>query len=179
MKRIAWWMVAVCSVALASPALAGAPGAVQAGASSGKCTRATQACLNQWAKQKDLPWAGIQYDEGTGTGPLSIKAVAPGGPAATAGIQAGDILVALNGVKITDKEVLKKSKSEWKVGQTVQFTISRTGTEQQLPLTPIAMPPDVFAASVGAHMLENHVPLALAEAGTSEGAVKAVKAEKK
>ncbi len=174
MKRIAWWMVAVCSVALASPALAGAPGA------SGKCTRATQACLNQWAKTRDLPWAGIQYDEGTGTVPLAVKAIAPGSPAATAGIQVGDILVALNGVKITDKEVFKKAKSEWKVGQTVQFTISRTGTEQQLPVTPVAMPPEVFAASVGAHMLENHVPVAMAEAGTTESStVKAAKVEKK
>ena len=173
MKRIAWGMVAVCIAALAVPALAGPPG------TAGKCTRATQACLNQWAKQKDLPWAGIQYDEGTATGPMSVKSVATGSPAATAGIQAGDVLVALNGVKITDKEVFKKAKSEWKVGQTVQFTISRTGTEQQLPVTPVTMPPEVLAASVGAHMLENHVPVAMADAGTAGATGKATTTEKK
>ena len=168
MKRIAWWMVAVCVVALASPALA----------AGGKCTRATQACLNQWARTKDMPWVGIQYDD-MQTGTLAVKAVAPNSPAATAGIQLGDVVVAVNGVKVADKEAFKKAKSEWKVGLTVQYTISRAGTEQQLPVTPVAMPPEVFAAAVGTHMLENHVPTALAEASPEGTTGKATKAEEK
>jgi S1-C subfamily serine protease len=167
MKRNAW-IISVCIVAFASPALA----------AGGKCTRTTQACLNQWARTKDLPWAGIQYDN-VETGTMTVKAVAPGSPAANAGIQVGDVVVAINGVKVTDKEAFKKAKSEWKVGLTVPYTISRTGTEQQIPVTPVAMPPEVFAAAVGTHMLENHVPTALAEASLEGTPAKSAKVEEK
>jgi predicted metalloprotease with PDZ domain len=169
MKRIAWWMVAVCVVALASPSFAG---------EGGKCTRATQACLNHWAKSKDVPWAGLQYDAAE-NGTLTVKSLSPGSPAATAGIQVGDVIVAMNGTKITDKEAIRKAKLEIKPGQTVQYTISRAGAEQQLPVTMATMPPEIYAAAVGSHMLENHVPMALAEASTEGSTVKVMKAEKK
>lgn len=169
MKQITAFVLAACALAMAVPALAGGGGA--------KCTQTTQVCLNHWAKSKDMPWAGLQYDKST-EGAMSIKSVAPGSPAATAGIQAGDVLVAMNGVKLTDKEAIKKAKSEMKVGSTVQYTISRAGTEQQLAVTMAAMPPEVFASVVGSHMLENHAPTALADAAT-ESDTKAAKTEKK
>jgi predicted metalloprotease with PDZ domain len=175
MKRIVWGMVAVFLFVVAAPALAGG-GAHAAGGSGAKCTQATQVCLNHWAKSKDMPWAGLSYDK-TETGGMTVKSVTPNSPAATAGIQPGDVLVAINGAKITDKEAIKKAKSEMKVGSAVQYTISRGGAEQQLAVTMAAMPPEVFASVVGSHMLENHVPTALADAA-AESDTKAVKAEK-
>ena len=170
MKRITSGMVAVLLLVIAVPAMAG---------SGAKCTQAVQACLNHWAKSKDMPWAGLSYDKDKGTeAGRTLTSVTPGSPAATAGIQAGDVLVAINGAKISDKEAIKKAKSEMKVGSAVQYTISRGGTEQQLAVTMAAMPPEVFASVVGSHMLENHVPTAMAEAST-QGETKAAKSEKK
>lgn len=169
MKRITWGMVAVSALIVAVPAFAGG---------GAKCTQATQACLNHWAKTKDMPWAGLQYDKSADGSVVSVKAITPGSPAATAGFQVGDVVVAMNGAKLADKEAVKKAKSEMKVGSTVQYTITRGGTEQQLAVTMAAMPPEVFASVVGSHMIENHVPTAIAEANT-ESDTKAAKAEKK
>jgi predicted metalloprotease with PDZ domain len=169
MKRITAGMVAVLLLAIAVPAMAG---------SGAKCTQAVQACLNHWAKSKDMPWAGLQYDKSADGSVTSVKAITPGSPAASAGFQVGDVLVAMNGARITDKEAIKKAKGEMKVGSTVQYTISRGGTEQQLAVTMAAMPPEVFASVVGSHMLENHVPTAIADAA-AESETKAAKSEKK
>lgn len=169
MKRITAGMVAVLLLVIAAPAMAGG---------GAKCTQAVQACLNHWAKSKDMPWAGLQYDKSADGSVTSVKAITPGSPAATAGFQVGDVLVALNGAKLTDKEAVKKAKGEMKIGSTVQYTISRNGAEQQLAVTMAAMPPEVYASVVGSHMIENHVSTAVADAA-SESDTKAAKSEKK
>ncbi len=169
MKRLTWLMVAASVVALAAPALAG---------SGGKCTEGTQACLNHMAKSKDKPWVGLQYDKAE-NGTTSVMAITAGSPAAAAGFEVGDVLVALNGAKLADKEAMKKAKGEWKIGQSVSYTVSRAGAEKQIAVTLGQMPAEVYASVVGSHMLENHVPTAMAEAGHDAGATKAVKAEKK
>lgn len=169
MKRIVSWMVAVLVLALAMPVVAG---------EAGKCMQSTQACLNHWAKTKDTPWVGLQYDKAAENGTTTVKAITPGSPAATAGFQVGDVVVAMNGAKLSDKEAVKKAKAEWKVGQSVQYTVTRAGAEQQIAVTLAAMPPEVYASLVGSHMLENHVPIALAEAST-ESDTKPAKVEKK
>src|SRR5262245_36182114 len=168
MRRIAWLMVAALGVAIASPALAGA---------AGKCTQTAQACLDSWAKGKDKPWAGLKYDTAE-NGTTTVKAITPGSPAATAGFEVGDVLVSLNGVKLTDKEALKQAKSAWKVGTVVNYAVKRGSVEKQIPLTLASMPPEVFASMVGSHMLENHVNASMAEAG-SPGNITAAPAEKK
>ncbi len=170
MKRIAWWMIAACVLSLAVPALAGSGG--------GKCTQSTQACLNHWAKSREMAWAGLQYDT-VENGATTVKSITAGSPASTAGFEVGDVIVALNGAKMSDKEAMKKAKGEWKAGQVVNYTVSRAGTEKQIAVTLAAMPPEVFASVVGSHMLENHVANALAEAGSEADATKPAKAEKK
>jgi S1-C subfamily serine protease len=90
--------------------------------------------------------------------------VVPGSPAEAAGIQAGDVLYALNGVPITDdnEEALQKAKKDWKPGQKVTYTIKRNGLDRQVDLTLAPMPADVLAAWIGNHMLE-HVSSEIAE----------------
>ena len=166
MKRMIWLLVAVFVVALAAPALAG---------SGGKCTQSTQVCLNHWAKSKDKGWAGMQYEEAGGA--TTVKSITAGSPAATAGFEVGDVLMTINGIKLADKEALKKAKGEWKIGQSVSYVVTRAGAEKPLTVTLAPMPPEVFASLVGSHMLESHVPTAIAEAGEQPGATKA--AEKK
>lgn len=167
MKRIAWLMVATLAVAIAAPAFAG---------SGGKCAESAQVCLNHWSKSKDKPWAGLKYD--TEDGVTKVTLITPGSPAASSGIEVGDVLLALNGIKVTDKETLKKAKSEWKAGTVVKYTVTRSGAEKQFALTLAPMPQDVYASMVGSHMLENHVTTAMADAGTTPN-VTAAPAEKK
>jgi S1-C subfamily serine protease len=156
MKRISWFAAAVFVVALAVPALAG---------SGEKCTYDAQSCLNHWAKSKDKGWAGLQYDKAA-DGTVTVKSVAANSPAFTAGFMAGDVLVSLNGAKLSDKEAMKKAKGEWKVGQNVSYTVKRAGAEKQLALTLATMPEEVFASMVGGHLLESHVVVATADAAT-------------
>ena len=167
MKRIARLRVAAFAVAIASPALAG---------SGAKCTESTQVCLDHWAKSKDKPWTGLKYETAE-NGLTTVKSITPGGPAATAGFAVGDVLVAMNGVKLADKEALKKAKGEWKVGTVVSYTVKRAGAEKQIPLTLAQMPNEVFTSMVGAHMLENHVIASMADAGGA--GTSATPAEKK
>src|SRR5688572_8149248 len=131
--------------------------AVPAFAGTGeKCSADAQICLNHHAAMKDKGWMGLEYDKTDPTA-VKVKAVTAGSPAAKAGFQVGDILVAMNGASMTDKEALKKAKGEWKIGQSVTYTIKRKAAEKQLAVTLAPMPENVFASMVGLHMLENHI----------------------
>ncbi len=168
-KPIAWTMLATMALAIAAPALAGG---------GAKCSESAQACLNHWAKGKEKPWAGLQYDTAE-NGTTSIKAITAGSPAASAGFQVGDVLVAMNGAKLSDKEAMKKAKAELKIGSAVTYTVSRAGYEKQISVTLAQMPSEVYASMVGSHMLESHVSATMAEAAPAAEGVKAAKAEKK
>ena len=156
MKKLLWSLAVVLLVTWSAAAVAG---------ESGKCTLDAQACLNHFAAKKDKGWSGIEADK-TDAGQV-VKKIVPGGPAAAAGLAEGDVLVALNGVKLTDQEAVKKAKGEWKVGQTVSYTVMRQGAEQEIKLTLAKLPEEVFAGMVGRHMLSDHMALA-AEAKPAE-----------
>jgi S1-C subfamily serine protease len=47
---------------------------------------------------------GAQLERGDGTGGARVRAVSPGGPAAEAGIRAGDVIVAVNGTELRGAE---------------------------------------------------------------------------
>ena len=156
MKKVSWFVVAALMTALAVPALAG---------SGETCTYDTQTCLNHMSKMKDTGWAGLQYDKAE-DGTMTVKAVTASSPAYSSGFKVGDVLVALNGAKLSDKEAVKKAKGDWKVGQTVTYTVKRAGAEKQIAVTLATMPEEVFASMVGSHMLENHVVTTTADAMT-------------
>ncbi|HYV85686.1 MAG TPA: PDZ domain-containing protein [Patescibacteria group bacterium] len=124
----------------------------------GKCTMNTQDCLDHMAaKMKNSGWVGIEMDQDETTGALTILKVVPGSPAESAGLQPGDLLFALNGVEINDKneEALSKARKDWKPGQTVNYTVKRGGGSKDISLTLAPMPADVLARFVGEHMLEH------------------------
>lgn len=121
-----------------------------------KCAADAQACLNHWSGNKDGGWLGADMDKST-PGVYKVKAVTPESPAAAAGIKTGDLLVAINGARLSDKEAVKKAKGSWKAGQAVTYTVQRAGTEKQIAVTLGKTPDVVFASMVGTHMLEHHM----------------------
>jgi len=147
-------LLSAALLALAVPALAG---------SGEKCSASAQACLNHWAGGKDAGWVGLEYDKSV-EGVVKVKAVTADSPAAAAGFQAGDVLMAINGVKMADKAALKKAKGSWKAGQAVAYTVQRAGAEHQLAVTLGKTPDQVYASMIGTHMLENHIETATAAA---------------
>jgi len=170
MKKLV--LLAGAMLIVAMPVLAGGPGE--------KCTADLQTCMSHWAKAQNKGWSGLKTDQADG-GAIAVREVQSGSPAAAAGFQVGDVMVALNGASFADKDAIKKAKGDWKVGQTVSYTVKRAGAEKTIAVTLASMPDGVFAAMVGNHMIENHFTTETASATDAEAASanKAVKEEKK
>ena len=131
-----------------------------------KCPAKTQDCLDRMStKMKTSGWVGLELDWDQTKGSQVVTKVVPGSPAESAGIQIGDVLYALNGVRNTpdNGEALAKARKEWKPGESVRYTIKRNGTDREVNLTLAPMPADVLARLIGEHMLE-HVSNDLASA---------------
>ena len=147
-RQVSAWAVLLVLIA-AVPAMAGY---------GEKCTAGTQDCLDKMAtKLKSSGFVGVELDRDEKTSILTVKSVIPATPAAAAGIQAGDILYALNGVVISEgnEEALKKARAEWKPGQQVNYTIRRDGADREVSLTLAPMPADVMAKWIGQHMMDH------------------------
>lgn len=147
MRRLA----ALCTLALSLTA------AVVWAGESAKCPYSTQECLNMMAdRMKTSGWIGVQIETERETGYL-VQKVFENSPAQTAGIQAGDVLAALNGVTIkpANQDKLKVARGEWKPGQTVTYTVQRNGADREVNVTLAPVPADVMARWIGEHMLEH------------------------
>jgi C-terminal processing protease CtpA/Prc len=150
--RLMAMIFAVC-VALNRPAVGG---------DSAKCTMPLQECLDRMsAALKTTGWVGIEFDNSkVVNGGYTILKVVPGSPAEKAGLQPGDVLYALNGVRLAkeDKEnlaALAAARKEWKPGQSVTYTVKREGVDREITLTLAPMPADVMARWIGEHMKEH------------------------
>jgi Peptidase A4 family/PDZ domain len=84
-------------------------------------------------------WLGIASqpdDQGLSTEPgLVISSVVPGGPAARAGVAAGDVLTALDGQPVADLGALVVGLGDRQPGDQVVLTVSRAGQTRQLTAT--------------------------------------------
>ncbi|MGB9750993.1 MAG: peptidase M61 [Roseiflexus castenholzii] len=94
-------------------------------------------------KENDhLPaWHGLRLK--TDHGRLKVSVVLAGGPGESAGIYAGDELIALDGVRI-DEERLKARLAERKPGDTVLFSLFRRDDLLHIPLQLTESPPDTL-----------------------------------
>jgi S1-C subfamily serine protease len=123
-----------------------------------KCKSSTQDCLDAMAnKMKSAGWVGIEYDPEGPDGAPVVKVVVPGSPAAAAGLEPGDVLYAVNGVRFAsgNEDALGKVRKEWKPGQSVTYAVRRNGADRDVALTLAPMPADVLAKWIGQHMLEH------------------------
>jgi C-terminal processing protease CtpA/Prc len=153
--------------ALATSTLAGGPdcekhakNAAYAASNKGGCTATKEECLKHMQEAKNNGWLGIQYDR-TDDGSSVIQAVVKGSPAEKAGFRSGDVLVALNGIEMNEKNT-DQVKSAWKSlkpGSVVTYTVKREGASKDLTATLGRMPEEVYQAMVSEHMKE-HVAVA-------------------
>jgi C-terminal processing protease CtpA/Prc len=174
MKRmIALLAVVAIAAAAALPAHAGC-------GSAGKCTEDAQTCLNHMtAKMKGAAWAGLKIDKDAKGNYTQVTGVEPGSPAEKAGIQAGDVLVAINGATVADYESYKKAKGALKPGSTATYTIQRGSESKDFAVALVEMPEKIMAQNIGMHMLEAHAQATTADAAPSPSpAVKTAESKK-
>ena len=76
-------------------------------------------------------------------GGLKVREVSPGGPASLAGIQAGDVILELEGKKVSAAEDIIRALGDRRVGESIRLALSRQGRRQQLILVLGVMPPQV------------------------------------
>jgi putative serine protease PepD len=74
--------------------------------------------------------ARIASQEANGTAP-----VAPGSPAAKAGLKPGDLITAVNGTKITSTNQFIATVFQDNPGQTITLTVKRDGQTKQVKVT--------------------------------------------
>jgi S1-C subfamily serine protease len=110
-------------------------------------------------------WLGLETEKNA-AGAYAVKAVTPGSPAAAAGFQPGDVLVAFNGVAMdgANKEAMKKAKAGSAPGKQVTYTVRRGGAERQLTATLAPVPKEVLAQWLGEHLIDEHLSTAVARA---------------
>lgn len=130
------------------------------------CKEAAQECLNHLASDlRERGWVGIELDKDEGTGALTVVGVEPDSPAMQAGFQKGDVLVALNGVKLDADNGGKiySAKEKMTIGKTVSYTVLRAGAKRDLSVTLGQMPEDILARAIGRHLLESHTAVEVAQ----------------
>lgn len=148
MHRHQSFAAAAVVILLAAPAFAGGE----------KCTEQHaqadyQTMAEKWSKK---PYLGIETEKNA-KGGYTVTAVLAGSPGEKAGLRSGDVLVALNGVAMTDanKEALFKAKAGLAPGKQATYTIERGGREQKITATYGEVPREVLAQWLGEHVLEH------------------------
>ncbi len=149
------WALALALV-VTVPALAG---------DGEKCNSDTQTCLNKMASNlKARGWIGVEMDQSE-DGRYVVAFVEADSPAMNAGVQEGDILVAVNGIEISEKnsEKLAQSKAAMRVGKKVSYTVERAGCchkaggVKEVDVTLGEIPDAVLAKWIGGHMVDHAV----------------------
>lgn len=103
---------------------------------------------------KSTGFIGVELDKPGDKGEMVVTKVVPGAPAEKAGIQKGDVLVALNGIPFS-KDNWKKMAEVKKPGREVTCTVKRGTTNKNIKLTLVPMPADLMAKYIGEHMMKH------------------------
>jgi len=96
---------------------------------SGKVTRGSIGI--QYGEQDPALMRALGLKPGDG---VLVQDVIPGGPAAKAGLHAGDVIMEIEGMKITSGTVLLDVVANAAVGKAVNVRINRDGKEQTIPV---------------------------------------------
>ena len=123
-----------------------------------RCDGSMETCVNKLVtKLQSKAWLGVETSK-LDNGFYKIAAVHEGSPAAEAGLQVGDVLVTLNGVKMhaDNKKAFKKAKRALGPGVTATYVVKRSGTKQQVAVTLGSLPEERIAQIVGEHVLSQY-----------------------
>jgi S1-C subfamily serine protease len=151
----------ICVLALAALLLT--PTAIAGEHGHKKCNEDTENCLTAMvAKIESKGWLGIETEKADYG--YRITRVVDNSPAATYGLQEGDVLVALNGVRLSEdnKDELSKIKKSLGPGVQAKYTVKRDGGKAQVAVTLGTVPADVMAEWVGRHMIQHHAETQIA-----------------
>jgi len=127
-------------------------------AGSEPCKYDTQECLDYMAnKMKDSGWVGVELEREEDEAGWRVTRVVQGSPAESAGIDSGDVLVAINGIACTqeNESKLAEARETMKPGAEVTWTMTRGTSPRDLQITLGRMPADVLARFIGEHMLQH------------------------
>jgi serine protease Do len=80
------------------------------------------------------PASGEELQVTVGRGAY-VSDVSPNTPAAQAGIEKGDVIIAINAAKVDSANPLAVILLDFTPGETVLVTVNRNGTERQIPMT--------------------------------------------
>lgn len=119
-----------------------------------KCDASAQTCINKIAqKTAERGWIGVELN---GEGKyMKITAVVPGSPAAMAGLQAGDEILAIQGVSTAkeSKMELEKTFASLRPGDEITTKVANADGKRKVSVTLASVPQDVAAKWMGKHML--------------------------
>lgn len=143
------------AVALVAAAVL-APRAIAAGERCGDTDQCLRNMRDSIAKRG---WLGIEYEEEGERGLPEILAVLDDSPAARGGMQAGDLLLTINGVSYAGprEDVYAEWKEALVPGNELRLVVDRGGEEVPLRITAGHVPDAVAAQWIGRHMLEYHL----------------------
>ncbi len=136
-------------------------------ASYADCEASAEECLSAMAARiASKGWAGFETEKDT-AGHYRVVRVDRDSPAAAAGLRAGDVLLAMNGLDLyaEDKTALKQAKKGLVVGSAVKYKVVRDGTKKIVAVTLAEVPSRVMAQWIGEHMLDQHAHVEVASAG--------------
>jgi serine protease Do len=91
-----------------------------------------------------------------------VAAVLPGGPAAAAGLQIGDVILRYGDQVASDTRAMLRDVAKSAIGQPVMVTLLRAGGTHNVRLTPVAWPNSAIASAIGSG--ETHKTAALVPA---------------
>ena len=106
-----------------------------AGAASGRVVRPWLGAETQAVTREIARSIGLDRPSG-----VLVRSVTPGGPAARAGLQEGDVIIAVNGEPALDPGTLRYLTGSRPLGEAVQVTLLRGGERRDVRLTPIEPP---------------------------------------
>ncbi len=123
-----------------------------------KCTAPPEECAAKiQAKLATHGWLGVETESVT-DGAWGVTAVVAGSPAEAAGFAVGDVMLAVNGVKLGEKNKDKVAamKKGMVPGAEAVYVVKRGGEKVKLRATLAKYPDDVVSAIVAKHIKMHH-----------------------
>lgn len=112
-----------------------------------KCEGTTEECVQKLAAElQNRGWLGVEFDKSE-TGAMAVKAVVAGSPAAAAGFEVGDVLVAIGDVAISteNSEAVSAAFQAMQPGDLIRYKVDRAGRERTLKARLARMPESIKA----------------------------------